>query len=167
VPLGETYIELVAVVDEAEAAESLFGSWVTRASPAFAKPLGWVVRTNELDEVARRLGLVVVAGSRAARNGRVLRWRLAGIEQAASEPSLPFFIEWEPGSPFPGQAPATHRARGVQLARLQLEGDADRLAAWLGAAHRLPITVHSGTPALTSIVLNGAAGEIVLDAETL
>jgi Glyoxalase-like domain len=165
--LGEAYIELVAVVDQAEAAESLFGSWVARASPDFAKPLGWVVRTNKLDEVARRLGLVVVAGSRAARGGQVLRWRLAGIEQAAAEPSLPFFIEWEPGTPFPGQTPATHRATGIQLARLQLDGDADRLAAWLGAGHQLPITVHSGTPALTSIMLTGPAGEFVLDAETL
>jgi hypothetical protein len=167
VALGEAYIELVAVVDQAEAAESLFGSWVARASPDFAKPLGWVVRTNKLDEVARRLGLVVVAGSRAARGGQVLRWRLAGIEQAAAEPSLPFFIEWEPGTPFPGQTPATHRATGIQLARLQLDGDADRLASWLGAAHQLPITVNSGTPAVTSIVLTGEAGDIVLDAERL
>jgi hypothetical protein len=167
VPLGAAYIELVAVVDQAEAAESLFGSWVARASPDFAKPLGWVVRTNKLDEVSRRLGLVVVAGSRAARGGQVLRWRLAGIEQAAAEPSLPFFIEWEPGTPFPGQTPATHRATGIQLARLQLDGDADRLASWLGGAHQLPITVHSGTPAVTSIVLTGEAGEIVLDVATL
>jgi hypothetical protein len=167
VPLGEAYIELVAVVDQAEAAESLFGSWVARASPDFAKPLGWVVRTKKLDEVARRLGLVVVAGSRAARGGQVLRWRLAGIEQAAAEPSLPFFIEWEHGTPFPGRTPANHRAGGVQLAELQLDGNAHRVAAWLGTAHRLPITVRTGTPALTSITLTGAAGEIVLDAEAL
>jgi Glyoxalase-like domain len=82
VPLGETYLELVAVVDEAEAAQSPFGSWVAQASPARAKPLGWAVRTNKLDEVARRLGLVVAAGSRATRGGQLLRWRLAGVEQA-------------------------------------------------------------------------------------
>jgi hypothetical protein len=167
VPLGEAYIELVAVVDKAEAARSSFGSWVVQASPAFAKPLGWVVRTNKLDEVSRRLGLVVVAGSRAARGGQVLRWRLAGIEHAAAEPSLPFFIEWEHETPFPGQIPATHRAGRVQLERLQLDGDADRVAAWLGAAHQHPITVHSGAPMVTSIILTGTAGEIVLDAETL
>lgn len=166
VPLGGAYLELVAVVDEAEAARSPFGSWVAQASPALAKPLGWAVRTNELDEVARRLGLVVAAGSRATRGGRFLRWRLAGIEEAAAEPSLPFFIEWGHGTPSPGRAAATYRAAGLQIAKLQLDGDPDRLAAWLGA-HRLPITVRSGTPALTSIILTGAAGEIVLDAERL
>jgi hypothetical protein len=164
VPLGEAYLELVAVVDEAEAAQSPFGSWVARASPAVAKPLGWAVRTSELDEVARRLGLVVSAGSRATRDGQVLRWRLAGIEQAAAEPSLPFFIEWEHGTPHPGRTPAPHRAAGVQIAKLEFAGGADRLAAWLDHS-RLPITVRPGAPALTSIVLAGAAGEIVLAAE--
>jgi hypothetical protein len=166
VPLGDSYLELIAVVDEAEAAQSAFGSWVARAAPARATPLGWAVRTTKLDEVARRLGLFVDAGSRASRGGRLLRWRLAGIEQAATEPSLPFFIEWEHGTPLPGQTPPTHGATGVQIAKLHLDGDADRLAAWLGG-HHLPITVYPGAPGLTSIVLTGVAGEIVLDAERL
>lgn len=166
VPLGEAYLELVAVVDEAEAARSAFGSWVAKASPARAKPIGWAVRTNNLGEVARRLGLVVVAGSRTTRGGQLLRWRLAGIERAAAEPSHPFFIEWERGTPLPGQTPASHRATGVRMARVQLDGDADRLGVWLGD-HHLPITVLPGTPALTSIILTAEAGEIVLDAERL
>jgi hypothetical protein len=66
----------------------------------------------------------------------------------------------------PGQTPATHRAADVQIARLQPAGEADRLTAWLGS-HRLPITVHPGTPALTGIILTGAGGEIVLNAGRL
>lgn len=166
VPLGETYLELVAVIDEAEAAQSPFGRWVAGAHPELAQTLGWAVRTHQLDDVARRLGLTVEAGSRAARGGRLQRWRLAGVEQAAAEPSLPFFIEWGQDTPLPGRAPATHRAGSVEIAELQLDGDADRLTAWLGA-HRLPITVRPGLPAVTSVVLAGAAGEIVLDADRL
>jgi hypothetical protein len=160
VPLGEAYLELVAVVDAAEAAQSPFGSWVARARPALARPLGWTVRTGKLDDVARGLGLLVAAGSRASDAGRLLRWRLAGIEQAAAEPSLPFFIEWERGTPFPGRPPAGHRTGSVRIAELQLTGDPDRLARWLGP-HELPIAVQPGMPALTSILLTGAAGEIV------
>jgi alpha-beta hydrolase superfamily lysophospholipase len=162
VPLGDAYLELIAVVDEAEAAQSPFGSWVARTRSA--QPLGWAVRTQDLDGIARRLDLTISAGSRAGREGRLLRWRLAGVEQAAAEPSLPFFIEWGPGTPLPGRAPATHRAGSVKIARLQLDGDADRLASWLGA-HQLPIAVRAGAPAVTSIVLAGAAGEIVLAAD--
>jgi Glyoxalase-like domain len=70
VPLGETYLELVAVVDEAEAAQSAFGRRVAGVHPEpSGQPFGWVVRTNQLDEVAHRLGLTVEAGSRAAPSG--------------------------------------------------------------------------------------------------
>ncbi len=163
-PLGETYLELVAVVDETEAAESAFGRWVAGVHPELGQPLGWAVRTRELDHVARRLGLTVRAGSRAAPGGEVLRWRSAGIERAAAEPSLPFFIEWEQGTPLPGRTSASHRIGSVTIARLVLDGDADRLAAWLGN-HTLPIAVRAGTPAVASIVLSGAAGEFVLEAD--
>jgi hypothetical protein len=59
--------------------------------------------------------LVVGAGSRATRSGQLLRWRSAGIEQAAAEPSLPFFIEWAHGTPFPGCAPATSPAGAAEI----------------------------------------------------
>jgi hypothetical protein len=95
-----------------------------------------------------------------------VRWRLAGIEQATAEPSLPVFIEWGHGTQRPGRAPATHRAGAVQIATLRLDGDADRLTAWLGA-HRLPITVRPGTRAVASIVLTGAAGALVLDTDRM
>jgi len=163
VPLGETYLELIAVVDEAKAAESAVGRWVAGARPELARPLGWAVRTRELDAQARRLGLTVRAGSRAAPGGELLRWRSVGVEEAAAEPSLPFFIEWGQRTPFPGRAGVTHPVGSVEIVSLVLEGDAGRLAAWLGD-HELPISVRPGTPAVANIVLSGAAGEIVLAA---
>jgi hypothetical protein len=161
VPLGETYIELVAIVDDAEAARSPFGRWVTRERSERGTPLGWAVRTYELDGVARRLGLQVSAGSRAAATGGSLSWRMAGIEQAAAEPSLPVFIEWGRGTPLPGRIPASHRAGAAEIARLELEGDSRRVDAWLGG-HALPVTVRAGRPTVAGIVLRGASGEFRL-----
>jgi Glyoxalase-like domain len=162
VPLGEAYLELITVVDEDEAAESVFGRWVAagmRREPG--RPLGWVARTDRLDDVAAQLGLEVSAGSRPGREGRLLRWRLAGVEQAAAEPALPFFVEWGEGTPLPGRTPATHPAGAVELAKLELDGDPGRLAAWLGP-HSLPIAVREGTPAVAAVVLAGGAGEIAI-----
>jgi hypothetical protein len=164
VPLGDSYLELVTVADESEAARSPFGSWVARVQSERGRPLGWAVRTHGLNAVARRLELTIRVGSRTMRSGAVLRWRLAGLERAAAEPSLPFFIEWAQGAPFPGRVPVRHPAGAVRIAELRLAGDSGRIADWLGA-QRLPITVRTGPPAVVSIVLAGPAGEIVLDAD--
>ena len=164
VPLGDSYLELVTVADESVAARSPFGSWVARAQSERGRPLGWAVRTHGLGDVARRLELTISAGARTTRSGKALRWRLAGLERSAAEPSLPFFIEWEQGTPFPGRAPVRHPAGAVRMAELQLAGDSGRIADWLGA-EPLPITVRAGPPAVASIVLAGPAGEIVLDAD--
>jgi len=163
VPLGDAYLELVAVVDEAEAAQSPFGRLVAAAERGLDHPLGWAVRTDRLDDVAARLGLTVASGARTTPDGRVLRWRMAGLEQAAAEPSLPFLLRWEPGTgtELPGHAPVTHRSGAVRIGRLDLEGDPDRLAAWLGS-QRLPVTIRVGVPAVVQVVLAGIAEEIAL-----
>lgn len=164
VPLGEAYLELITVVDEPEAAASAFGRWVADGIESRAgQPLGWVARTDRLDEVAQRLGLTVSSGSRAGRDGRPLRWRLAGVDEAAAEPALPFFVGWGEGTPVPGRAPAAHPAGTLRLASLELSGDRDRVARWLGG-ERLPIAVTAGPPAVTGVVLAGGECELVIRA---
>jgi hypothetical protein len=82
---------------------------------------------------------------------------VTGIEQAAAEPCLPFFIEWADEVPLPGRASVTHPAGSAQIAELRLDGDADRVTAWLGG-HRLPLAVRPGAPALAGTVLIGGRG---------
>src|SRR5690242_21382527 len=63
VPLGEAYLELIAVVAPAETPSSPFGRWVAAARPG---PMGWAVRVEDIHATATRLGLDLVPGSRAA-----------------------------------------------------------------------------------------------------
>lgn len=164
VPLGRSYLELVALVDEDEAAESDFGRWVASVGAGSgSRPFGWAVRTNDLHEVSQRLGLPIEGGSRVTPGGEVVRWRAAGLKQSAAEPSLPFFIEWAEGSVFPGRA-VIHPAGAVEIARLDLRGDVDRLSRWLGR-HQLPISVSEGQPAVERVVLEGSGSEIVVSAD--
>jgi hypothetical protein len=162
VPLGGAYLELVAILDEQQAAHNPLGQWIGRVRPAPTAMLGWAVRSDDLDSAAGRLGLMPLPGFRETRDGSTLRWRLAGLEQAVAEPSLPFFIEWAEGTPFPGDIAVRHPAGAVEIARLDLTGDPDRLRSWLGD-HGLPVTVSPGDPALRSIVLAGSGGEAVLE----
>jgi hypothetical protein len=152
VPLGETYLELVAVVDDEEAAASGFGSWVRGGG--HPRLLGWCLRTDELDAVAERLGLTIADGSRARPDGAVLRWRMAGLERSAEEPSLPFFIEWGAGTAHPGGA----LAQSATIDEVRLQGEPDQIEEWLGGAN-VPISVSQGRPALRSIVLDNGALE--------
>jgi hypothetical protein len=161
VPLGDSYLELIAVVDAAKAGQSSIGRWVASAASGTLRPLGWAVRTTQLDEVARRLDLPVNTGSRVTPSGGQLRWRSAGIDRAAAEPSLPFFIEWGPDTHYPGRADIRHRASTAGIARLALSADASRLAGWLGD-HQLPIVVSGGRPAVTAIYIAVDGGEITL-----
>jgi Glyoxalase-like domain len=151
VPLGPAYLELVAVSDPARAAAGAFGRWVASSPPS--RPMGWAVRTAGLDGVARRLGLDVRPGSREVADGTLLRWRMAGVEAAAAEPFLPFFIEWGAGTPFPGGGD------GPGIERLVVRGDAARLRGWLGGAD-LPLEVRPGPAAVLEIVVGGGIGPI-------
>lgn len=151
VPLGPAYLELVAVADPVRAAANAFGRWVTSSPPS--RPMGWAVRTSDLDGVARRLGLDVRPGSREAADGTLLRWRMAGIEAAAAEPFLPFFIEWGAGTPFPGGGD------GPGIERLVVRGDAVRLRGWLGGAD-LQVEVRPGPAAVCEVVVGGGVDPI-------
>jgi hypothetical protein len=135
VPLGGSYIELIAAVAPA-ARESPFGRRVLEAGDR--KPLGWAVR-GPVNEIARRLDLPVSEGSRRTAAGETLRWRFAGFEHAATEPCLPFFIEWAPATRLPGEG------GNARLAALELRGDERRLDEWLGP-HDLPIRIMPGEP---------------------
>ena len=53
----------------------------------------------------------------------------------------------------------------MEIARLELDGDAKRIESWLGGAS-LPISVRAYAPAVASVILSGASGEFVLDRET-
>ncbi len=113
--------------------------------------LGWCMRTDDLDSVAGRLGLTIADGARARPDGTVLRWRMAGLERSAEEPSLPFFIEWGRGTPYPGEA----LAQSATIDELRLQGDPQLIAQWVGDAD-VPISVREGRPELQSVVLDKA-----------
>jgi glyoxalase-like protein len=161
VPLGETYLELVAVVDLAEAKQSVFGRWVAKGASLPGQPIGWAVRPDDIDDVGRRLGLRVRAGSRVTPNGDRLEWQSAGMDEAAAEGSLPFFIKWRSGTPFPGHAFVNHPRGTPAITGILIHGSANHLADWLNG-HTLPVIVRPGDSKVAGIVLSRADGEIIL-----
>jgi hypothetical protein len=161
IPLGAAYLELVTVVDQAEASNSDFGRWVSTMLESNTR-LGWAVRTDDLDHTAARLGLEVADGSRRSRGGETLQWRIAGVARAARDSPLPFFIQWGAGTPLPGRAAVVHRAGTVALGGLTIYGDEERLHEWLGT-RALPIRVTPGTQGVASFTVLSSRNTIVVN----
>lgn len=158
VPLGDSYLELIAIADHEAAGRSAFGQWIAAATPG--RLLGWAVRTDSIDAVGQRLGQPVLPGSRDTPSGAVISWRSVGADIAAREPSLPFFIQWGDGEPLPGAAAVRHRDGPVTLKLLSVAADQERLADWLGD-HDLPIAV-TGLSGTSAITLTGGRGDFTL-----
>jgi len=158
VPLGDSYLELVTVADRETAARTTFGQWIAAATPG--RLLGWAVRTDSIDAVARRLGQPVHPGSRVTPSGAVISWRSVGADIATHEAGLPFFIQWGDGVPLPGSAAVDHRAGPVTLKTLTVAADRERLADWLGD-NDLPIVV-TGLSGRLAITLTSGRGDFSL-----
>jgi glyoxalase-like protein len=162
VPLGESYIELLAAVDRAEAAQDPLGQALLVAVAEGDRFLGWCVSTDDIQGVAARLGLPVSVGTRERPDGTVLRWRTAGLDGAIAEPSLPFFITWDvPQELHPGRTAVNHVVRPEGIAWLEVGGDAVRLNEWLEGS-RLPVRVVGGPPGVLAAGIATQSGEIVL-----
>ena len=102
VPLGGGYLELIAVVDYAEAERSALGHQLAKRIAERREGLmGWVVAVEDVIGHAGRTGAEL---STIERSG--LRARLAGVATAMAEPALPFFIERDAGIADPGAAGA-------------------------------------------------------------
>lgn len=130
VPLGGAYLELLAIHDPAEAEGVGFGRALLERGEGL---LGWAAAVDDLAAVVERLGVSVMTVSRDGITGQV-----AGVEEAARAPYLPFFIERE-GS------------RGESgISWLEVGGDAERLREWLGGAE-LPVRVVDGPPRVLAV----------------
>lgn len=162
VPLGSSYLEFMAVVDRSEALSSPLGSWVERRlSEAGDSPAALCLRTDDIDDVARRIGRGPVPMSRTRPDGRTLEWRLVALDAALNE-GLPFFIQWSvDAADHPGRALAHHRCAAVGIDWVELGGDTDQMSAWLGQ-HDLPLHHVEGTPGPHRIAVAMADGDPII-----
>jgi Glyoxalase-like domain len=138
VPLGDDYLELIAVVDPAEAAASPHGHRLAAAPETGASLATWAVRVTDINALKQRLDEAGVAtegplpGSRRRPDGVLLEWRTLRVG-SGQEPAIPFFIEWKVAAgDHPGASAVEHPAgnvllRGVRLGSPDPEALADRL----------------------------------------
>jgi hypothetical protein len=153
-------------MDDAQAPASAFGRLILKGMAGSDRLCGWAVRTPALERTTERLHLDITTGSRQRGDGSMVRWRTAGIDHAATDSELPFFIEWDTPLDQPSRVSVAHRAGEVRLKDVALSADVDRIYNWLGT-YDLPISLVPGRPGVVSATLASDQGEIVISSALL
>ena len=149
VPLGDAYVELIAVTDPAIAAQNPIGRGVGALAEAGGGWLGWVVAVDDIEQRAARLGTVVIPGHRLRPDGITVSWRAAGMERMLEDLAFPFFIAWDDPGSHPGLREGAHGRLTIEVGC-----DAAALRIWLGD---LPGWITVATPAggVQRVLLDG------------
>ena len=139
VPLGDGYLELMAIHDPEEAATNPFGQVLLEVL-AVERLVGWAVLVEDIEAVAERTGTPIYTVRRETLGASV-----TGVQEALREPTLPFFIGSNNRGPRPGDGGTAGGLTWIEVA-----GDERRLRDWLGGAE-LPVRVVAGEPAVRAI----------------
>ena len=156
-------IEWLAVTDPAVAAESPTGRLLLDALAGGGGLVAWTVLVDDVEAVSRRTGIDVYAGAtRNTYTGTSRRWWTV-----TGAPHLPILIAYD-GPP----EERTERWRQAYdmvghtcapggFTRVEVGGDPEELAAWLGP-HDLPVAFVAGPPGLRAVHVETAHGTVVV-----
>lgn len=166
VPLGSSYLELIAVVDPSEAG-SPSAQRVARAVREGRTFVTWAARTDRLSVLEAHLREVGVPtesqdGARTRPDGVSLRWRTL-LLVPFSEPSvLPFIIEWNvPPGQHPAAAVVEHPSGARAIRRLRL-GDPQPAE----ASRRLASLLGEGIGAFAAVEFAETPGVVAVELDT-
>jgi hypothetical protein len=129
------YLEVVAALDHPAVDRAPFGRAVRNRTDDGGGWLGWVVAIDDIAEVEERLDRTAAAGYRRRPDGVDLRWSQIGVNELATDPQLPFFVQWHTEA-------SDHPSAGgssVRLARLEIAGDRARVEDYLGTSADAPL----------------------------
>ncbi len=157
VPLGGfQYLELITVVDRAEAERDPLRQRLLRALDAGATFATWALRAQDLGALREPLGLGTISdGARVRPDGVRLAWRSAEPPGTEAGSGVPFLIEWL-SADHPGGAGAPGRVR-----RVVVEDGGGRLRQFLDQVEiDVEVVVRDGAaPRLLAVELENLAIE--------
>ena len=166
IPFGRQYLELLAVVDRAEAAASPQGRPVLaaleRRGPGLAR---WSVEAGDIEDAGRRVGLPVEARSRNRPDGVTVRWRSVAVDLTWAEPWRPAFMAWDDPATHPAILRGAHpnQASGMEIRVVVPSRDA--LGEWLGGHDLTGVILTEGaTPGPAELIVHSPAGPLRLGA---
>ena len=159
------YIEVVSALDHPAAEKAPFGRAVAQRADEGGGWMSWVVAVDDIAPVEQRLGREARAGHRIRPDGHDLSWKQIGVLEVMDDPQLPFFVEWSsPASDHPSAGGSV-----VAIERIEMCGEPDVIAAWLGAEHDVPLDgiavdwVEGEDPGLVAVWFSTPHGSVRID----
>lgn len=163
---GDTYLEIVEVLDHPASDKAPFGQAVRARSALGGGWLGWAVAVADIAVPEARLGRDAAQGSRHRPDGTELRWKQIGLNGLIADPQLPFFIQWEVPAELHPSAGATGE---FSLHCLEIAGDPQRVSEWLGESVEAPLedvkvewVAPHGTPGIIAVQIQTPGGLVRL-----
>jgi hypothetical protein len=164
IPLGTSYLELLGVIDHDQAVSTPYGRSLVERTAHGDRLVRWSIRTERIEVVCERLGLVAERRHRVRPDGSVLTWRAAGLELSLRDAWLPFFMQWDEAREFPGSIPVRHPLGHCTLSWLRVcPTDAARLARWTGVEPDLPLRTGHDHEGIEAVAIATPNGELVID----
>jgi hypothetical protein len=162
------YLEVVCPLDHPAADASPFGKVVSQRANEGGGWLTWVVSTDDISPIEKRLGRKAVEGHRTRPDGTDLRWKQLGVIDTLKDAQLPFFIQW-----LTTDHPSTDGKSVAKISKMEIAGSASKLDEWLDK--ELPIifgdievvltdpSLNNGETGLIGVTIQTPNGEIYLD----
>ena len=162
------YLEVVCPLDHPAADASPFGKVVSQRANEGGGWLTWVVSTDDISPIEKRLGREAVEGHRTRPDGTDLRWKQLGVIDTLKDAQLPFFIQW-----LTTDHPSTDGKSVAKISKMEIAGSASKLDEWLDK--ELPIifgdievvltdpSLNNGETGLIGVTMQTPNGEIYLD----
>lgn len=121
------YFEVVCPLEHPSAETSPFGRAVNQRANEGGGWLTWVVSTNDLGPVEKRLNRKAVISSRKRPDGIELEWKQIGVLGTLEDAQLPFFIQW-----LSSDHPSKLSSSFIEICKLELSGEEKKVESWLG-----------------------------------
>lgn len=122
------YLEIVCPLGHPASDASPFGKIVSQRANEGGGWLTWVISTNNMASIEKRLGRDSVEGHRTRPDGVDLKWKQIGILDTLNDSQLPFFIQW-----LTNEHPSINKSTLTSIERINISGSELTIRNWINS----------------------------------